>query len=148
MIDFSDFQIDTATIELRYDPALLLWDKSGAIWTEVLSYFPELRLQTAAPLQQVFESRQTRAVVELEAFRVISRGVDAEPLVVNVAQRMLQVCTDRLGISVFTRIGYREIRGRKFAESEEAVSTVSSLMPTAFDGKLLPGSRALAFTCG
>jgi hypothetical protein len=45
MLDFSDFMIETVTIEVRYAPALGLWDHAGEIWTEMQTQFPELKFR-------------------------------------------------------------------------------------------------------
>ena len=147
MPDYSDYKIDVMTIEARYDPALAIWDKAGEIWAEVQSQFPELQFQSAMPTQQVFESNDTTAATELEAFRVSCRGVDAEKRVVAVAQKLLQVCSVRLKIAVFTRIGFRDIRSHLYSNMDEANSAVSPLLPEAFTRGLIDKSKYTAITC-
>jgi hypothetical protein len=147
MLDYSDCKIDTVTIEVRYDQALPLWDKAGEVWAEVQSQFPELQLQTGTPAQQAFESFDISAVTELAAFRASCRGVDAEKKAAQVSQKLLQVCADRLKLAVFTRVGLREIRSRKFANLDEANSAVSSLMSPALAGSLVGDSKLSTFTC-
>ncbi|MGD0787116.1 MAG: hypothetical protein ABR898_03960 [Terracidiphilus sp.] len=148
MLDFSDCQVESITIEARYEPEFALWDRAGAVWTEVQAQFPELRVQAAGPSQVVFESLDTRAVIELEAFRASCRGADAERLVAEVSQRMLQVCSDRLKLAVFKRIGLREIRTRSFASTEAAISAVCSLLPQQIAEGLLVGSKFQAINLG
>jgi hypothetical protein len=147
MLDYSDCKIETVTIELRYDQSLLVWDKVGEIWAEVQTQFPELVLQTGTPTQQAFESFDISATIEMAAFRASCRGVNAEEKVAQVTQKMLQVCADRLKLAVFTRVGLREIRSRKFANMDEANSAVSSLVSPAFAGSLVGDSRLSTFTC-
>lgn len=144
MLVFSDCEIETVTIEARYEPALALWDRVGEIWTEVQSQFPELQSQNAMPGQQIFESPDTSAVTELEAFRVTCRGDNAEWLVIAVSQKLLDVCSDRLKLAVFTRIGFRELRSRKFGSIDEANSEISPVLAAAIIGGLIPDSKFTA----
>jgi hypothetical protein len=148
MPDLDESEIESITIEARYDPAFALWDKSGEIWSEVQSKFPELAVQVAGPSQVVFESLETRAVVELEAFRVSCRGVNAEKRVGEISQRLLQACSDRLRLSVFKRVGLREIRTCAIANNMEAFPLFNSLLTTAYTENLLSDSKATALSCG
>lgn len=148
MLDFSDYQIETITIEARYDPAFVLWDKAGEIWAEVQSQFPELRAQNVAPSQVVFESLDTRAAIELDAFRAICRGANAEKLAAEVSQKLLQVCSDRLKLAVFKRIGLREIRKRSFEDIDKAISAAMPLVPAAFAKSSFVGSKLKAINFG
>jgi hypothetical protein len=148
MLDHEESKIDTITIELRYDPAFGIWDRAGEIWKRVQAQFPELRFQNAMPLQQIFESADARAMVELEAFRVICRGPDADKKTSEIAQALLNVCSDQLRIAIFTRIGLREVKKHSFASIEEAFSAVNSLLPAALVGKFLTDSTPLGFSFG
>lgn len=148
MLDFDGSEIESITIEARYDPAFALWDRSGEIWSEVHSQLPELSIQTAGPSQVVFESSETRAVVEIEAFRVSCRGADAEKLVGEISQKLLQACSDRLRLAVFKRVGLREIRTCEIANPTEPISPFSSLLTAAYTGNLLADSKLTALSCG
>ena len=148
MPDLDESEIESITVEARYDPAFLLWDRSGEIWSEVHSQFPELGVQIAGPSQVVFESLATRAIVELEAFRVSCRGADAEKLVGEISQTLLEACSERLGLAVFKRVGLREIRTCTISDHTESLSTFSSLLTAAYTGNLLADSKATALSCG
>jgi len=148
MPDFDESEIESITVEARYDPAFMLWDRSGEIWSEIHSHFPELAIHTASPAQVALESPGTRAVVEMEAFRVSCRGANAEELVGEIAQKLLQACSDRLRLAVFKRVGLREIRTCKIAKSMESISPFSSLLSPAYTGNLIADSKATAFSCG
>jgi hypothetical protein len=148
MLDFNESEIESITIEARFDPAYALWDMAGEIWAEVQSQYPELKVQTVGPSQVVFESLDTRAVVELEAFRVSCRGAAAEKLVAEISQKLLQACSDRLKLVVFKRLGFREIRISAFAKQEDAASSVAPLLTTEMKANLLADSKATHFTCG
>jgi hypothetical protein len=141
MIEFDEFEIETVTFEVRYDPALMIWDRAGAIWTNVVSQFPELKWHNAAPTQQIFESRDVRAVVELEAMRVVCRGKDAIKRQVEVANAVLKSCSENLGISTFTRIGFREIRIRKVDTLESALIDLGPIVPTPMLSSFIAGSK-------
>lgn len=148
-MEFGDFQIETVTFEVRYDPALLLWDKAGAAWAEFVSQFPDLKSQTVNPSQVIFESRNVRAAVELQALRVSCRGANADRQVIEIGQALIRSFCDRLGISAFTRVGFRDIRTRIFPTSEAAIGEISSLIPRPFQSTSIsdakPTSISLSF---
>jgi hypothetical protein len=148
MFDFSKSEIETITIEARFDPAFALWDRSGDIWAEIQSQFPELKIQAAAPSQVVFESPNTRAALEIEAFRVSCRGTIAEKLVAQISQRMLEVCSERLNIAVFKRVGLRELRICHSEEKEEAVSAVSPFLSAVLTEGAQPDIKTVALNWG
>jgi hypothetical protein len=68
-------------------------------------------------------------------------------MVAEISQALLQVCSDRLKLAVFTRVGLREIRSHKFVNMDEANSVTTSLLSTAFTGSLIGDSKISSTTC-
>ena len=148
MLDFTSFRIETATLELRFAPSFLIWDRSGAVWTEIVSLFPELHYSTVQPNQQVFESRSLRVMIELEALRVVCRGSDADKRVAEVSELILKLAAERFRIPAFTRLGFRDVRAQTFDSKEQAVSASERFLPSALSANLLPDAKTHQFQCG
>jgi len=53
-MQLSDLTLRQAVIEVRHDPAYLLWDRAGQLWSTVNSHYDSLRMITADPNQTVF----------------------------------------------------------------------------------------------
>lgn len=141
MIAFDDFKVENVTFEARYDPALMIWDRAGATWTDVVSQFPELKWQNAVPNQQIFESRDVRASVEFEVTRVTIRGKEADKRAIELANALLKSVSDNLGVAVFTRLGYREIRTHQFESLENAVKVAAPFVSDRFLSSAIHGSK-------
>jgi hypothetical protein len=145
MIDFEDAETESVTIELRYPQALPLWDDSGKIWTRLRDSFPELKLNTAVPQQQIFESAQLRMVVELEAFRVTARNPKAEIRVAEAAQEMLETCSKYLHLSAFSRLGLRSIKVIKAPSSQDATAEALKMLPHHLPDSVAKSSKVMTF---
>ena len=52
--DLSHFSLHQAILEIRYQDALLLWDRSGLLWHEIKKIKPEIKMQDAKPLVTTF----------------------------------------------------------------------------------------------
>jgi hypothetical protein len=148
MIAYEDFEVESVSIELRYDAAYALWDRSGEVWTRLRNQYPELQSQSATPLQQVFETTKLRATIELEKFLVHCRGSDAEQRATEVAQSMLEVCSEHLRLSIFTRVGFREIKTQRFDSPEAAFAAAGPVAPTQFSQASPASSKTIGFSSG
>ena len=129
MIDYDEFPTESATVELRYPQAPLLWDETGRIWNHLRNRFPELKMTGGVPNQRTFESVNLRTVTELEALRVQCRGPKPEIRVAEVAQEMFEICSKRLQLALITRLGFRLIKVRKFPNISEAVTHARFFVP-------------------
>jgi len=147
MLDFNSFKTDTATIELRFAPSFLMWDRSGALWTEIQSRFPELKYSNVQPSQQVFESKTLRVMLELESLRVITRGQGADKRVADVSEAIFRLASDKYKISTFTRLGFRDLRSQIFESKEDALSASKPFLPSAMAANLLPDAKIQHFQC-
>src|SRR5579863_4355457 len=54
-LSFDDLKLHLIAFEVRFDPSYLMWDRSGAIWNEVVKFLPELKTKQAEPNRTVFE---------------------------------------------------------------------------------------------
>jgi hypothetical protein len=148
MTEYDDFQTEQVTVELRYPAAVLLWDETGKIWSQVLGHFPELKPVTLVPNQQIFESVHLRVSTELEALRVLARGPKPEIRGAEVAQALFEICSKRLNLWTFNRIGLRVIRSRKFATIREATADALLLLPDRITRSLRESAQITALNVG
>ena len=148
MSAFEDSRTESVTIELRYPPAFTLWDDSGKIWTRIKDRFPELRMNTAMPLQQIFESPQFRIFIELEVFRVTARNPKPEISAAGAAQEMLETCSKYLNLSVFSRLGFRQIRALKTPSLQDATAHALQMLPNHLRGSVAKSAKVTSFNAG
>jgi hypothetical protein len=148
MPEYDDLQTEQATVELRYPPAVLLWDETGKIWAQLLGQLPELKPVTGVPNQQIFESANLRVSTELEVARVIARGPKPEARAAEIAQILLEVCAKRLKLWTFSRLGLRVIKSKKFATIQDAIAEARFILPERFLGSVRESAKVTALNVG
>lgn len=129
---FDDLAIFNAAFEVRFDDAYLLWDKSGALWSEVAAAFPELTRQHAEPTRVVFAS--IGAAVERELTVEIGRMgfVEYNPdrqlkRFANAVDRFVEIVKSQLRPERYQRTGLRTIFRKEFTKAEEAAEQLLAM---------------------
>jgi hypothetical protein len=145
MLDWDDFRSESVTIELRYPPAFALWDVAGRIWGEILGKFPDLRLASVMPNQQVFESPRLRGSVELEVCRFMSVPPKPEFQATEATQVMFEACARLLRFHEITRLGFRMVRTLPFPSAADSINFVQKTMSVPLLKPLDGGRRVTAF---
>jgi hypothetical protein len=131
MLDRSLFKIQKAVLEIRYDPAYLLWDRAGIITEELRKLFPTLSRKQISPNQQV---------LKLTDDMVISVEIDKAHLVNYFPQKDLEkfrsacgkafpVVIDKLERSNLIRIGFRIFFEKRFETNDETAVFVIDHLP-------------------
>lgn len=116
-----ELALEQCIFELRYNPAYLLWDRVGSIWSAMIAANPSLKASTVQASQQVFETETLKISLELSVLRVSGRGADAVDDVVKNAGRLIKCVCARIKIDSFTRAGFRMIRLKAFERSADAM---------------------------
>ncbi len=137
-LDLSKFKLQKVVLEIRYDPAFLLWDNAGTVWFTLRSKFPAQRLKTAQPNQQIMSlSKDLEGTTELD--RAFLQGTfpaqDLEAF--RAAADIFFSCIIRqLDITDLSRVGMRLIYEKTFESRREASDYVLTCKPSLQrDGK-------------
>jgi hypothetical protein len=125
-LDFSQFKLTSATIEIRYDNAYILWDRAGLIWSEANLAWFGLKANQAEP-------NVTRFVIN-DRFDVMvsldrSHLIDTKPTsslkeFIEHAPTFLNLVMDSLNINKLERIGFRLIYKKYFKDKDTAAGTI------------------------
>lgn len=124
-----DFKLEKAAFEVKYENALLLWDRSGALWTAVGTVLDAVKMVQAQPNLTVFIAGKNKELFcGLDSTRVIEHRPS-----LRLAE--FSKCVDDLFPLVFrtleirslTRVGFRLIFFRKCADISEASTLVLGL---------------------
>lgn len=123
------FELRTATFEVRYDRNVALWDRSGLFWSSWFAKYPDLKIATAAPNEVVAQNRTFRAVAGLERANVIALkpGNSGIKDLTEAGTHLVHLLSEVLGVSVYTRLGFRTIFRRRFADKNQAADAVHAL---------------------
>jgi hypothetical protein len=73
---FSSFRRAQVTMEMRYDEAFLLWDRSGALWRDVERQFKAFKNSAATPNQSTFVADKLRIASPAPRYTVNRSRVD------------------------------------------------------------------------
>lgn len=123
-----DLRLKTVTFEARYPGAFLLWDRSGQVWSQMLTKHRGLVLRHAEPGKVVFvKDQRIDLVVEVQKLIVIDHGPESDISGLSeLATDLVKISTECLDISVFTRIGLRAVFWRSYDDRESASEAMRS----------------------
>jgi hypothetical protein len=128
-LQLDDFRLERAILEVKYENALLLWDRSGSLWTEVGAALNGVKVIQAQPNATIFAAGENKELFcGLDAARVIEhrpsrRLAEFSKCVDDVFPLLFK----NLGIKSLSRVGFRLIFFRQCSDIVEASSLVLGL---------------------
>jgi hypothetical protein len=130
-LSISDFKMTSATCEIRYDDAYLVYDRTGQICHELKASFSGFKVQAPSPNQTAGSSKEGTFVLETAASRFTTKNPDTklEQFAISCKQFFDSV-VGGLEVKVFTRIGLRTMFRKDFRELDEAKSAFTALKLT------------------
>jgi hypothetical protein len=132
----SSFQRTQVTLELRFDEAFLLWDRTGALWEAVRRQFRTLKHSQVTPNQTTFTGDNRFALsVSLDRASITDHKPSAGATsTVDVMSKFTAVVLEHLEVSVLKRVGTRFIYSHRCKSSEDARAKLAEAMPLGFGG--------------
>ncbi len=133
MLSFASFDLESVTLEARYHPAYLLWDRSGAIWSNATKRWPGLTRRNAQPNEtSFFLGHQFEFGSLLDRCYLIERFPRSNLSdFKSAAEFFVNLVADNLEIEEFTRIGFRLVFTHEFNSLEDASMYTSELCRTS-----------------
>lgn len=140
MLTFDQLTLKQATIEIRYDNAYLLWDRSGLVWSEITKERPSAKMVKAEPMVSAFTlDDRFELTVTLDKAHLVDHTANSSlKEFTELAGTFIDIVTKSLEINKFTRIGFRVIYNKYF---ENKFAAADALMST----KLLSGPEGKHF---
>lgn len=130
--DLSQFSVNRAVIEVRYEFAPLLWDRAGTIASEIKrKHYPKLELRQVAPNNQ-----NMRLLPDLELslqtdkcfFICRKPSSDLSELKISSA-KVFPTVIERLELTDFTRVGLRIFFQKPFPTKQECADYLLNAVP-------------------
>ena len=125
-MDLAHFRLNSATFEVRYEHAYLLWDHAGQFWYSVSQAHPGLKVIEAGP-GRVVGAIGAQHQVSLEVSRL---AIDFYPIA-GQAEGFAEFCNEMftgaasvLRLSILTRVGLRLVYRQVHRSREEAAKSV------------------------
>jgi hypothetical protein len=122
----SQYTVQKGILEIRYAPAFLLWDRSGAIWHPIQHAYPGLKVRSADPTQMALEfPNHVEAYVSMERAHVTTYfpGSDLKSLK-DITKLLFSAVLEKLEIANLSRIGLRIILEKSFKDRDTAAQTI------------------------
>ena len=129
--DISDFKLQRLVVEIRYEPAFLLWDKAGSVGVELRNRFPATKVRIVQPNQQQF-SLDKKFAAGVQFDRTFLQGVyPAHNLedIRTTSEAFFPIVIGALKISDLSRIGLLGVYEKRF-ESRELASEFVKCQPS------------------
>jgi hypothetical protein len=145
--DLSELMLNQATMEIRYDNAYILWDRTGLIWSEVSSKLPKLKMNDVNPnLTKFLLDDRFELAVSLDRSHCIDKRASSSLSEFSeTSENFLNVVIKCLEVSKFSRLGFRLTYIKEFPDKASAaeyliskkVITVPSGKHFGINGKIL-----------
>jgi hypothetical protein len=120
--DISDFRLLTASWECRFEDAYLLWDRAGAIWSELVRRRPQLKRIKAEPNLTIFRFEDKYEIsVLLDKFHIVAHNPQSSLEEFGaIAEEVSEQVISQLEVDRFLRVGLRLIFVREYADRDAA----------------------------
>lgn len=147
----SDFRLETAAFEVRYDFALLHWDRAGALWTQARAEWPTLKPVVGEPNKTVFRlGDEYQFMVMPEQANISGAFLNAgaapsDDVMTNFARTataFTAMVLTHLGVVEFTRVGFRMTYVREHKDIDAATAEILSLCNVKLSGSSFFGIDA------
>lgn len=123
-----EFQLRTASFEIRYDSAFAIWDRAGRLWTTLHREFPTIALSQATPNEVTVQDADWRLSVGLTKAYIMAFWPDSLlgdfP---DKATTFTGIVSDTLELAAFTRIGFRAVFTKSFSDKKAASAAMLEL---------------------
>jgi hypothetical protein len=127
-LSFSDLSLGHSVCEVRYEMAFLIFDRTGAVCIACKEKFPEMKLTQASPSVTSFSVEkysywlgQAQSRVALGRPRLDLREFGQN------AKFFFEIVFRELEVTVFTRLGLRQIYYRTFKDADGAIDCIKKL---------------------
>jgi hypothetical protein len=122
---FDDLALFHAAFEVRFEEALLIWDRSGVVWNETRQALPSLKRRHVEPNKVVFASEkpEIELALELERLGVIAHNPDKNLQELSgIVSKFTDIAVAHLGVRQYSRVGLRLMFKKEFATPHEAAA--------------------------
>jgi hypothetical protein len=130
----SSFRRSQVTLELRYDEAFQLWDRTGSLWRELQRHFKSLKHNQVSPNQSTFvaDNRFVLSVSLTNAVITDHKPTGGASNTVQAMSTFAEAVVEELQIPVLKRVGTRFIHSLRCKDADEVRVKLSEALPVRF----------------
>jgi len=127
-MDINQFGLRQSSFEIRYPKAFLLWDRSGSVWADAFTRWPELKLITAQPNVMTFKlGSDIELAILLDRAHVISATTKHDPDLFGKLCAFIIDSAIEVGVEKYSRVGYRLTFVKRYQTIDEATDAFASI---------------------
>ncbi|MEN6373832.1 MAG: hypothetical protein ABFD75_03485 [Smithella sp.] len=138
-LDIAQLKLTSATVELRYDKAYIIWDRAGFFWSEISLNWPDSKINQVEPnISRFIINDRFDLMLSLDRSHIIDlKPTSSLKEFTEYASIFLNLVMESLNISKLTRIGFRLVYNKYFPDKNRAADTlVSTKMMVVPQGKI------------
>lgn len=127
-LDFTQLNLTSAAIEIRYDNAFILWDRAGMIWSKAnLTWFGLKSIQAEPNVTRFIINDRFDIMMSLDRSHLIdTKPTSSLKEFIEYSPTFLNLVMDSLDINKLGRIGFRLIYKKYFKDKDTAANAISS----------------------
>ena len=129
-MNISEFTLQRAILEVRYEHAYLHWERAGSIWHTASKEWRGLEMRSVEPNATVFTWKnmyEFGVSIERATARALYPGSSLKDEGYRVFDRFIELVSSTLEISDFSRIGFRAIFQKPCESENDAAEQLLSL---------------------
>ncbi len=126
----SEFTLQKAILEVRYEPAYLHWDRAGSIWQTLSQQWRGLEMSSVEPNATIFKWKNMYDFgvrIERATVTVHFPGPTLGDEEYKVFDNFIQVVSSTLEFGEFSRIGFRAIFEKLYTSEKDASAELAEL---------------------
>lgn len=133
-----DFNLDSLTFEVRFEPAYELWDQAGAFWRRLTQIFPGIETHSIQPNVQTFRNRDVQLELNLTRLNITWPSVGSfDGLKSEQLKKSYQALRELLGLQELTQVSARCQYVKLFSSHKDANASILQLGLTSWpDGRV------------
>jgi hypothetical protein len=131
-LELSQFSVNRAAFEVRYDFAALLWDRAGVINSEIRKkHYPKLENRQVDPNNQSLRlAPNLELSVQTDKSFIVCKDPSSDLGELNAAaSKLFPIIIQRLELTDFTRIGLRIFFRKTFSTKQECAEFMLNAVP-------------------
>ncbi len=138
---FDSLRMEKLVLEVRYEPALMIWDRAGTVGSRIKSRWPSFKIMQSEPAVQAFAINnrfEVRVSLDRSAVMDTQAKKGEVPDFVEMSKYVVELLIEQLRVDEFTRIGFRPSFVRRCKSAREAaglfMTTGAIRVPDSYQG--------------
>jgi len=128
MMILDTFKLDSATFQITYNDAYLIWDRAGEIAEQVCKIWPDLKFDDARPEKQTFKGKDVTIITGLNSSIITLTGPNSlSQGNIRLIKDTFEVWSQKLNLLELSRVSTLATYKKKFPTIKDANADLLAL---------------------